>query len=209
MHTSGGTKGNAALTADLFGDWREEIVLRKDSNDGVRIFTTTIETEHSIPTLMQDPQYRTAIAWQNESYNQPPWPSFFVGYDMADPQWKPITVSGDGAASEAPYLPADCSVEYKVAADWGDGFVVQVKVTNTGDEPIDGWDLSWRGTGVETVKHDWGGELAAEGGTVTVDPADWNSVIRPGKTRQVGFQGTGDPSGPGMFVLNGRVCAAA
>ncbi|WP_199039006.1 rhamnogalacturonan lyase family protein [Glycomyces salinus] len=209
VHTNNGTKGNPVLTADLFGDWREELILRKDSDDGVRIFTTVIETEHSIPTLMQDPQYRLAVAWQNESYNQPPWPSFFIGYDMDEPQWKPITASGDGAAPEAPYLPADCSVEYKVAADWGDGFVVQVKVTNTGDEPIDGWDLSWRGTGVETVKHDWGGEVTLEGDTLEVDPAFWNFPLKPGKTKQIGFQGTGDPDHPGMFVLNDGICAVA
>lgn len=32
---------------------------------------------------MQDPQYRAAVAWQNTAYNQPPWPSFFIGEGMA------------------------------------------------------------------------------------------------------------------------------
>ena len=34
---------------------------------------------------MHDPQYRTAIAWQNSAYNQPPYPSFYLGYDMPTP----------------------------------------------------------------------------------------------------------------------------
>ncbi|MCH7231789.1 rhamnogalacturonan lyase, partial [Glycomyces sp. L485] len=82
VHSNNGTKGNPALTADLFGDWREEVVWRKSDNTGVRIFTTVEPTEHRIPTLMQDRQYRLAVAWQNESYNQPPWPSYFIGFGM-------------------------------------------------------------------------------------------------------------------------------
>ncbi|MCH7231793.1 rhamnogalacturonan lyase, partial [Glycomyces sp. L485] len=82
VHSNNGTKGNPVLTADLFGDWREEVIWRKADDSGVRIYTTTHQTEHRFPTLMQDRQYRLAVAWQNESYNQPPWPSFHIGYDM-------------------------------------------------------------------------------------------------------------------------------
>jgi hypothetical protein len=78
------TKKNPALTADLMGDWREEILLRRSDNTALILFTTTIPTEHRIYTLMHDPQYRTAVAWQNSGYNQPPHPSFFLGYDMAE-----------------------------------------------------------------------------------------------------------------------------
>jgi hypothetical protein len=79
------TKKNPCLSADLFGDWREEIILRRSDNTGLIIFTTNIPTDKRIYTLMHDPQYRTAIAWQNSGYNQPPHPSFFLGYDMAAP----------------------------------------------------------------------------------------------------------------------------
>ena len=67
------------------GDWREEIILRRADNTALILFTTNISTDHRIHTLMHDPQYRTAIAWQNSAYNQPPHPSFFLGYDMAPP----------------------------------------------------------------------------------------------------------------------------
>ena len=55
------SKSNACLTADLFGDWREEIVLRY--GDGVRIYFLTIPTDYRLTTLMHDSQYRCAIAW--------------------------------------------------------------------------------------------------------------------------------------------------
>lgn len=77
------SKKNPALTGDILGDWREEIILRRTDNTALILFTTNIPTDYRIPTLMHDPQYRTAIAWQNSAYNQPPHPSFFLGYDMA------------------------------------------------------------------------------------------------------------------------------
>ena len=72
-----GTKSNACLTADLFGDWREEIVLRYGG--GVRIYFSTIPTDYRLTTLMHDSQYRCAIAWQNVGYNQPPHTSYYIG----------------------------------------------------------------------------------------------------------------------------------
>ena len=77
-----GSKSNPALSADILGDWREEVMFRTSDNKELRIFTTTIPTQHKIPTLMHDSQYRMAIAWQNVAYNQPPHPSFYLGDDM-------------------------------------------------------------------------------------------------------------------------------
>lgn len=77
----GNGRGNANLTADLFGDWREEIVLSAGPNE-LRIYTTVIPTPHRLYTLMHDPQYRLSIAWQNVAYNQPPHTSFYIGEDQ-------------------------------------------------------------------------------------------------------------------------------
>ncbi|GAB4457126.1 MAG: rhamnogalacturonan lyase [Armatimonadaceae bacterium] len=77
--SNNGTKANPALSADILGDWREELIARTADNKELRIFTTTIPTQHRMVTLMHDPQYRLAIAWQNVGYNQPPHPGFFLG----------------------------------------------------------------------------------------------------------------------------------
>lgn len=66
------TKGTPCLVADLFGDWREEIILRSADNESINIFTTTIPTKYRYTTLMHDHIYRMGVAWQNVSYNQPP-----------------------------------------------------------------------------------------------------------------------------------------
>ncbi|WP_205461911.1 rhamnogalacturonan lyase [Mangrovibacterium lignilyticum] len=83
--SNNGTKSTPALSADLFGDWREEVVLRTRDNQSLRIYTTTIPTEHRFVTLMQDPIYRLSIAWQNIAYNQPPHPGFYIGDEMERP----------------------------------------------------------------------------------------------------------------------------
>ncbi|TCC92436.1 rhamnogalacturonan lyase [Pedobacter frigiditerrae] len=80
--SNNGTKSTPALSADLFGDWREELILRAYDNKSLRIFTTTIPTAHRTYTLMHDPQYRLSIAWQNVGYNQPPHTGFYFGYGM-------------------------------------------------------------------------------------------------------------------------------
>ena len=79
------TKATPNLSADILGDWREEVLLRSSDSRELRIYTTTIPANNRLYTLMHDSQYRTAIAWQNTAYNQPPHPSFFLGEGMARP----------------------------------------------------------------------------------------------------------------------------
>jgi len=83
--SNNGTKATPSLSADVLGDWREEVIWRRSDNAELQIWTTTISATNRIYTLMHDPQYRQAIAWQNSGYNQPPHPSFFLGAGMAAP----------------------------------------------------------------------------------------------------------------------------
>lgn len=80
--SNNGTKATPALSGDILGDWREELILRSEDNSELRIYATTIPTTFRMPTLMQDSQYRLSIAWQNVGYNQPPHPSFYLGTGM-------------------------------------------------------------------------------------------------------------------------------
>jgi hypothetical protein len=83
--SNNGTKSTPVLSADLLGDWREEVVWRSADNNSLLVFSTTAPTTHRIPALMQDAQYRTQVAGQNAGYNQPPHPSFYLGEGMAPP----------------------------------------------------------------------------------------------------------------------------
>ncbi|MBW6437083.1 rhamnogalacturonan lyase [Actinoplanes hulinensis] len=79
VHSNNGTKATPSLQADILGDWREEVIWPTTNNTALRIYSTTDSTSISRASLMQDRQYREAVAWQNTAYNQPPHPSFAIG----------------------------------------------------------------------------------------------------------------------------------
>lgn len=80
--TNNGTKGNPCLVADIWGDWREELLLRAEDSSAIRIYTSTELTDRKLFTLLHDEQYRCGVAWQNNCYNQPVYPKFYIGSDM-------------------------------------------------------------------------------------------------------------------------------
>jgi rhamnogalacturonan endolyase len=59
--SNNGTKATPCLSADLLGDWREEVVWRTADNQALFICTTTIPTAYRLPCLMQDPTYRLGV----------------------------------------------------------------------------------------------------------------------------------------------------
>jgi autotransporter-associated beta strand protein len=83
LAANNGTKSTPCLSGDILGDWREEVIWRTSDNSALQIWSTTISASTRIPALMHDPHYRLAIAWQNNGYNQPPNPGFFLGAGMA------------------------------------------------------------------------------------------------------------------------------
>lgn len=76
------TKSTPCLSGDLFGDWREEILLRSDDNEHLRLYVSTSPTGYRFHSFIQDQMYRNCIALQNVCYNQPPHPGFYFGPDL-------------------------------------------------------------------------------------------------------------------------------
>lgn len=73
------TKKNPCASGDIFGDWREEMVMRTSDNRFIRVYTTVTPTQYRMQSLWYDHVYRQCMVWQTEGYNQPPHTSFFVG----------------------------------------------------------------------------------------------------------------------------------
>ncbi len=92
--TNNYTKATPCYQGDIFGDWREEIIMRTPDRN-IRIYSTPVATKHRIPTLWSDHQYRNAMVWQMCGYNQPPHLSYFLGelegLTVAPP---PLTMNG-------------------------------------------------------------------------------------------------------------------
>lgn len=80
-HSINAAKSNPSLQADIFGDWREELIFPTDDEEHLRIYTTTTPTAYRIPELMSDGTYRNAVAWQNDCYNQTTHLGYYLGYD--------------------------------------------------------------------------------------------------------------------------------
>ncbi|MBK1834728.1 rhamnogalacturonan lyase [Roseibacillus ishigakijimensis] len=66
------------LTGDFLGDWREEVLLLGPGGKSLRLYTTTIPSEHRVTCLMQDRAYRLSVALQNVVYNKAPRLSYFL-----------------------------------------------------------------------------------------------------------------------------------
>ena len=82
--TNNYSKRNPSLVADVWGDWREEIIMPVNKGSAtdqayLRIYTSTMPTDYRITTLMHDCQYRLSVAWQNVGYNQPTHASYYIG----------------------------------------------------------------------------------------------------------------------------------
>ena len=76
-----GTKATPCLSADIFGDWREEVILWSTTDNAtLNIYSTATTSNYRMPTLMHDHTYRMGICWQNTAYNQPP----HLGYYLPD-----------------------------------------------------------------------------------------------------------------------------
>ena len=76
-----GTKATPCLQADIFGDWREEVILWNSTDaSSINVYSSTYTTNYRVPTLMHDHVYRLGVAWQNVAYNQPP----HLGYYLPD-----------------------------------------------------------------------------------------------------------------------------
>ena len=96
-------KNFPGLVADLFGDWREEMIFRSERDSSkIYILSTPVTTPHRLYTLMHDAQYRQAVAWQNTAYNLPPHPSYYLP-DMVKKLQKPAVYTvGENEYAEYP-----------------------------------------------------------------------------------------------------------
>ncbi len=125
--TSNTTKATPCLQADFLGDWREELIMWQYESDWssptctLMIFSTPQETEYRVPCLLEDHQYRMAVAWQNASYNQPPHLSYSLAESLGIDRATYQTHVASTAPQAVPLEPATSGEEtVKVpAADKG------------------------------------------------------------------------------------------
>lgn len=142
----------------------------------------------------------------------------------ADPEHLvPVDRSWDGGANEftydfpaysitfltlAEYVPT-CEVDYVVEGNSKRAFDATLTISNTGGEPIDGWELGFDFDAGQTVKNGRDAVWSQDGASVSASNLPWNGRIEPGASIEVGFNGrlsSGQDPEPDAFTLNGRPC---
>jgi len=128
--SNNGTKGTASLVADLFGDWREELLLRTADSSAIRIYSSTDVTDTKLYTLMHDKQYRAEVARQNTTYNQPSYPGFYLASDTDFTKVPLLTVAVTPA--EVTFSDTRRKDSYTIPATPGVQYVANGKVAKAG-----------------------------------------------------------------------------
>lgn len=116
------TKANPSLQADLFGDWREEVVYPTSDGTALRVFSTTDTTDYKIKTLMQDPVYRSGVAAEQTAYNQPPHVGFYMGKEVFETR-KITSITITTQPTRTSYIPGESfdKTGMVVNANYSDG----------------------------------------------------------------------------------------
>ncbi|MEY9213565.1 cellulose binding domain-containing protein [Thermobifida halotolerans] len=108
----------------------------------------------------------------------------------------PVPQSG----SEAP------RVSYQKVVYDASHFMGQLTITNTGDHPLDGWELRIGFSDAQVVSA-WGTEWeATQNGFVARQPS-WEEGIAPGQSATVSFTAEGSSHTPESCSLNGTSCS--
>lgn len=148
--SNSGTKAVPCISADLFGDWREEIVWKTADEKEIRIYSTSIPTSYKLNTLMHDSYYRASVAVQNNHYNQPPNLSYYLGAETTKVPMFEGYVIKDGKKITNPDLTGSHgtydinaktgALSVKLAVDCANAYVgnniVQIDTENSDVTPI-------------------------------------------------------------------------
>ncbi len=99
-------RGCPMFYGDIWGDWREEVVVTNENYTKLGIFTTSTPTNRRIYTLPHNPAYRNCMTVKG--YMQSHHVDFYLGNGMSTPPAPPIRLVG------VPFHPADLVQDGKI-----------------------------------------------------------------------------------------------
>jgi cellulase/cellobiase CelA1 len=99
----------------------------------------------------------------------------------------------------APPAEASCSVTYRLAAQWVNGFVAELTITNTGTVPIRWWVALYY-TGGQQITQVWNAVVTQSGNYLQLT-GGWNGILMPGQSVTVGIIGTHNGYNPMPDVI--------
>ncbi|MBE8717146.1 cellulose binding domain-containing protein [Cellvibrio polysaccharolyticus] len=107
------------------------------------------------------------------------------------------------AATFSSQVQAGC--EYVITNQWNDGFTANIRITNTGTTPINGWNVSWQYSGDNRLTSYWNANYSGDN-PYSASNLGWNGNIQPNQSVEVGFQGTKGSASAEVVQVTGDVC---
>ena len=101
-----------------------------------------------------------------------------------------------------------CQLDYSIRSDWGNGFTIDVNVTNQGDT-WSGWNATWTMPSGQKITGLWNGKYTQTDAKISVDHYDWNANVSKNSSLTFGFNGSysGENLLPNDFRINGTLCS--
>lgn len=104
-----------------------------------------------------------------------------------------------------------CKVSVAKDVDWGLGYRASVSITNTGSQPINGWQLTGVFDADQKVTQSWGSSYAQQGNVMQLTNDDGNATIESDQTASnIGFNVSYRDSNklPAQLQVNGQLCTS-
>ena len=79
------------------------------------------------------------------------------------------------------------TIKYIIESQWNNGYIANVVITNTGEEVIENWELSYSST--DEYTNIWNARVSYHAATIyNIKNAGHNQNIKPGESVSFGFQ---------------------
>lgn len=96
---------------------------------------------------------------------------------------------------------------YVVTNEWNSGATAEIRITNTGATPVNGWSVSWQYSS-NSVSNLWNANLTGAN-PYTASHLNWNGTIAPNQTVAFGFQiNKNNSAAAEVPQVSGAVCTA-
>ncbi|PUA27038.1 MAG: hypothetical protein B0W54_19600 [Cellvibrio sp. 79] len=116
----------------------------------------------------------------------------------------PSSVSSTSrSSSSVAVTKANCS--YVVNNQWSNGFTASIRIKNTSNTVINGWDVNWQYSDGSKVTNLWNANFSGAN-PYNAKNLNWNAAIQPGQTIEFGFQGSKPSGAVTVPIVTGAIC---
>ncbi|HLU27724.1 MAG TPA: cellulose binding domain-containing protein [Glycomyces sp.] len=185
-----------SVAAALVALWQLSPVLFQDDEDAAA--TWPWQDQASVDFADEEPSSTEAAVDSAEARSPSAEPSPEVSSVAPEPEPAPESSEAPPATEDPEPDPEPehggpaCTASLQMGNQWRDSgevrFDAWLEVTNTGEEPIEGWEVVLALDGVD-VFASWGMRHEGEG---RYEAARWNDELAPGKSTAAGFQASAE-----------------